>query len=211
MPTTRRKMLGLAATGVTVAVLGTVAFGGQASAHDASFRATLRDPSGAAVGTVKLRISSHATEVTVKLRPSQYVTPRDAFHGFHIHANNDDSNGVGCIADPALPSSTWFVSADGHLSDRPGQIHGGHTGDLPSPLVLADGSARLRFSTDRIDPAQVRGRVVVLHAGADNFGNVPAGSEPNQYTPNSPGAGSLTSRTGNAGDRVACGSIHRSF
>ena len=70
MPTTRRKMLGLAATGVTVAVLGTLAFGGQANAHDASFRATLRDPSGAAVGTLKLRISSHATEVTVKLRPS---------------------------------------------------------------------------------------------------------------------------------------------
>ena len=57
--------------------------------------------------------------VDARLKPNDNVTANQ-FHGFHIHANNDPANGQGCVADPAAAKSTWFVSADGHLSE--GQI-----------------------------------------------------------------------------------------
>ena len=55
----------------------------------------------------------------------------------------------------------------------------------------------------------IRGKAVILHAKADNFGNVPTGTAANQYTPNGPEATDLTARTGNASDRVACGLVKR--
>jgi superoxide dismutase, Cu-Zn family len=197
--------IGMVSVAVGLAVLLIVGY--QASAHESKFRAQLRDPSGQIVGTVDFRIGHHAMKVDAKLRPNRYLAPGQ-FHGFHVHANNDPANGQGCRATPGDPASTWFVSADGHLSAT-GQSHGAHHGDLPSPLVLADGTARLRFTTDRIDPGMLRGRVVILHANPDNYGNVPVGSGANQYSPNSSTAPDVTARTGNAGDRVACGLLQR--
>jgi Cu-Zn family superoxide dismutase len=179
----------------------------QAGAHEPTVRAVLRDPGGAYVGTAWFVDKRHRTEVRAVLAPNRYVAV-NAFHGFHVHANNDPANGRGCQADPDQPSTTWFVSADGHLASA-GQTHGAHDGDLSSPLVLPDGRAELRFTTARIDSRALLGRAVVLHAGRDNFGNVPTGEAPTQYTPNDPAAVDLTSRTGNAGDRVACGVIRR--
>jgi Cu-Zn family superoxide dismutase len=146
--------------------------------------------------------------VDAKLRRNPYVEA-NAFHGFHVHANNNRANGRGCVADPDQPASTWFVSADGHLSAS-GQTHGEHNGDLPSPLVMADGTARLSFSTDRIKPEVLRGKAVILHRLPDNFGNVPVGTAETDYTPNSGAATGLTAATGNASDRVACGLLRRS-
>ena len=178
-----------------------------AEAQEENLRAVLRDPSGQVVGTVKFSLDDRGTAVKVRLRPSTYVAA-GAFHGLHVHANGDATNGSGCVADAGQPSSTWFVSADGHLT-APGVTHGQHAGDLPGPLVMADGFAHLRFTTDRVNPADLLGRAVILHAKPDNLGNVPVGSEPNQYTPNGAAATDLTARTGNAGDRVACGVIER--
>jgi len=203
-----RKILAIGLTTLTLAVAGILVFGSPAAAHPAQYRATLRDPSGRVVGTVKFHIASHVMSVNAQLRPNRYVEASQ-FHGFHIHANNDSNNGDGCVADPDALDTTWFVSADGHLSAA-GQAHGKHTGDLPSPLVLADGTARLRFRTHRIDPAVLRNSVVILHAKADNFGNIPLGTEPNQYAANSDAATDFTARTGNASVRVACGVIRRS-
>ena len=56
-------------------------------------------------------------------------------------------------------------------------------------------------------PAELPGKAVILHAGADNFGNVPVGTGPDQYTANSAAATTKTGNTGNAGDRIACGVI----
>ena len=91
------------------------------------------------------------------------------------------------------------------------RTHGSHQGCLPSPLVLSDGTARLSFTTDRIEPTLLRGRAVILHDRPDNFGNIPVGTGANQYTPNSAAATDLTARTGNAGDRVACGLVRRAW
>ncbi|MET0695204.1 MAG: superoxide dismutase family protein [Propionibacteriaceae bacterium] len=202
-----RRIFAVGTATLATALAGVLLIGPQATAHNAEFRAKLRDPSGRVVGTVQFRISRHATEVDARLRPNANVTPNQ-FHGFHVHANSDPANGQGCVADGSSPRSTWFVSADGHLSAEL-QTHGQHQGDLPSPLVLSDGTARLSFTTDRIEPWMLRGRAVVLHANPDNFGNVPTGTAPNQYTPGATAA-DLTNRTGNAGDRVACGVVQRS-
>jgi Cu-Zn family superoxide dismutase len=164
----------------------------------------LRDPDGVTVGSVTFEAVEVGTRVTVDIldggEPSE-------FHGLHVHANDDPSNGVGCVADPTDTPGEWFVSADGHLRADPGDAHGDHQGDLPNLLVLADGTAATQFITDRLAVEDVLDAAVVLHARADNAGNVPTGTAEDEYTANSSAASDLTSRTGNAGDRIACGVV----
>jgi Cu-Zn family superoxide dismutase len=191
----------LTAAGLTLTATAAVADHGPSSA-----RATLRLADGTEIGRVRFREHRDTTEVTVKLEAPPSATARRAYHGFHIHANDNPANGTGCQADPAAAPATWFVSADGHLK-HDGEVHGGHSGDLPSLHLDSDGTATATFSIDRIDIGELAGRVVILHAGPDNFGNVPVGTQPTQYTANGPEAIDLTGRTGNAGDRVACGEI----
>ena len=170
--------------------------------------ATLRLADGTRVGTVVLRPHGrHATQVHVVLKAPALIARR-AFHGFHVHANDNPANGNGCVADPARAASTWFVSADGHYTD-PGVRHGDHRGDFPVLYVDARGRATASFVTDRFRPADVVGRAVIVHARADNYANVPTGTASNQYTPNALDAVALTAATGNAGDRQACGVIRR--
>jgi Cu-Zn family superoxide dismutase len=134
------------------------------------------------------------------VRPDRHVEA-NAFHGFHIHANDNPANGRGCVADPSDLRSTWFVSADGHLGASNLIHHGKHSGDLPNPLAMADGTARLTFSTDRITPEVLRGKAVILHDKPDNFGNIP----PTDCTANTEAATERTAATGNAGDPLPAG------
>lgn len=192
-----------------IAAVGVVAMRGAAAdnGHGVS-RAVLRDASGVDHGSVTFVPKGSQTEVRVQLVGLPEAIARDAFHGFHLHANSDPANGEGCLADAAQASSTWFTAVDGHWK-ADAQVHSSHVGDLPSVLVLSDGRAEMRFVTGRLDTAQLRGRAVILHAGADNFGNVPVGTGANQYTANTAGAVTATQNTGNAGDRLLCGVVGR--
>lgn len=203
--TRRRRALLIAP--VALAMAGTVVFtAGRASADTPFARANLVDANGAYVGRVEFFDEYHHTTVRARLKANANVTP-ETFHGFHVHAGVDAASGAsGCVADPTAPSSTWYVSAGGHYK-ADGQVHSGHLGDLPSLHVNGDGSASATFTTDRFVPGDLEGKAIVLHAGPDNFGNVPVGTAPEQYTPNSPAAVTRTQNTGNAGDRVACGVI----
>jgi Cu-Zn family superoxide dismutase len=163
----------------------------------------LRDASGAFVGRV-LFASTHDT--TTVLVTATLPAGMDGIHGFHVHANDNPANGDGCVADPAQPANTHFVSADGHYNPG-GGTHGDHAGDMPALFFTEQGKAAMSFITDRFEPAELKGRAVILHAGADNYGNVPVGTAANQYTPNSPEATTLTANTGNAGNRIACGVV----
>jgi len=166
---------------------------------------TLRNANGGFVGRVVFAKVGANTLVTVNV--DLPASDEDSIHGFHVHANDNPANGDGCVADPAQPANTHYVSADGHFNPD-GGIHGHHAGDMPAVFVTAAGDGAMSFITDHFAPADISGRAVILHALPDNYGNIPVGTAANQYTPNSAEATTLTNNTGNAGNRIACGVIN---
>lgn len=199
---------GLAPTTASAADAGSEAPGAGDRADDVA-GATLRLADGTELGQVRMVARGGNTRVTLSASaPAGLTASGGSFHGFHVHANDDLANGSGCLADPAAPPSTWFTAVDGHYA-VPGAVHGDHLGDMPAVYLQQDGQARSTFVTDRFTPSDVVGRAVIVHLDPDNHGNVPTGDEPDDYTPNSPAATSLTDRTGNAGDRAACGILSR--
>ena len=200
-----RTRLAAVVAGLAVGVAGTVAVSGPARANERELAGTdLRLADGTRAGSVVFfGVNDHVTRVklNVDLPDSE---PMPGFHGIHVHANNDPANGAGCVADPSQPSATWFTAVDGHYAES-GQEHGAHAGDLPPIMLLENGRGYSISITDRVLVDDLMGKAVILHAGGDNLGNVPVGTSPTQYTPNSPEATATTAKTGNAGDRVACG------
>lgn len=190
-----------ALAGAAVMIAGVISFT-SADAQPRSARARLVTAHSVEIGTVDFTNAGGYTEVKVRLINAPGI---DAFHGFHVHANNNPANGDGCIADTALAPSTWFASADGHFK-RDGELHSHHAGDLPVVYVNGDGSVETKFRIDTIDSSELVDKAVVLHAGPDNYANIPANGA-NGYTPNSATAIPATNNTGNSGDRIACGVI----
>ncbi len=153
--------------------------------------AVLRDSTGDRAGKVTFEDDDDGVHVKAIL-DAPFAA---GFHGFHVHANNDASNGSGCVA-------PTFVSADGHFKET-GQDHAAHAGDMPVLLVNTDGSAEARFVTDRFSVADIVGRAVIVHAGADNYANIPA----RYLTGTLTAIDQTTLNTGDAGGRIACGVI----
>ena len=167
-----------------------------AAGHGWAARAVLRDAAGNKVGTVKFEGDEQGTNVKVTLRG--ITTGTNAFHGIHLHANDPVAP-----CDPLAPQGP-FTNVGGHWN-MTGGVHGTHTGDLPSVLVQADGTATARSVSGRIDPSLIAGRAVILHVGPDNFANIPT-----RYgigTPPVPGPDTATYATGDAGGRLACGVV----
>jgi Cu-Zn family superoxide dismutase len=79
---------------------------------------------------------------------------------------------------------------------------------MPSLLVKQDGTAELDFRTDSFTVDQLLdadGSAVIVHAGPDNFGNIPS-----RYLSSAtliPGPDATTLATGDAGARAACGVV----
>lgn len=155
----------------------------------------LLDAGGAEVGTVVLSEDEEGTQLSVE---ATGLPP--GFHGFHVHA-------VGvCEPDsvnPADPSMTGdFLSAGGHLGAAEAD-HGQHAGDLPALYVDRSGFGDLETITDGFTLAGLSdadGSAVMVHAGPDNYANVPE-----RYAPGGPDATTLG--TGDAGGRIACGVV----
>lgn len=153
-------------------------------------QAGLVDPAGGSLGTVELAEQNGRLNVTGKVRG---LTA--GFHGFHIHENGE------CIGSSTPP----FASAGGHLSTA-GDNHPEHAGDMPVLLVNEDGTAEASFMTDRVTLADLfdsNGSAIIIHAGPDNYANIPT-----RYAPAGPDADTVA--TGDAGERVACGVVTES-
>jgi Cu-Zn family superoxide dismutase len=169
---------------------------GSASGHGWDAVAVLRDAGGAKVGKVKFDGNRRGTVVKVQLH-GVTIGP-DTYHGMHLHAND-----TGGPCDPKAAAGP-FTNVGGHWNPT-NVAHGSHSGDLPSVLVLANGTGTARSVTGRFDPAEIEGRAVILHAGPDNFANIPT-----RYATGEPpvaGPDAATNAAGDAGGRIACGVI----
>jgi Cu/Zn superoxide dismutase len=152
------------------------------AAAPADGRAVVRDGAGAVIGEV--RFAQEADQVRVR---AEITGLSPGFHGFHVHT-------AGVCTAP-------FTSAGGHLGPA-GSTVPNYQGDMVSLYADATGTARASFVTDRYRLSELfdaDGAAVIVHAGADNFANIPA-----RYgvTPDA-----TTLATGDAGARVGCGVI----
>jgi len=148
-------------------------------------RAVLQTASGDEVGRATFTDQNGRTIVNVD---ASGLAP--GFHGLHIHS-------VGQCDGPDFASAGGHFNVGAAMAGMPG-----HDGDLPSLLVAQDGTAELRVGTDRVSVADLlagAGTALIVHAGPDNFANIPA-----RYAP-APDATTLA--TGDAGPRIACGPI----
>lgn len=173
---------------------------GTAAAGSESLTTQLRTADGRTVANAVFVFANGYATVTVETITGGILSP--GFHGLHIHS-------VGkCEANSAAPKGGAvgdFNSAGGHFQ-VPG--HTGHpsSGDLTSLEIRSDGSAKLLTTTDAFTKADLtgpEGAALMIHAGADNFANIPP-----RYSENgTPGPDAETMATGDAGKRVACGVI----
>ena len=164
----------------------------------------LRDVAGNKVGKVKFEGDGNGTVVKATL--NGVTVGLDGYHGFHLHANDamEPCNAAPPSPPPPAPPAGPFTNVGGHWNPT-GAVHGSHSGDLPSIQVLVDGTGSARSVTGRFEPSDIEGRAVILHAGPDNFGNIPT-----RYVTGTPpvaGPDAATNAAGDAGGRIACGIV----
>jgi superoxide dismutase, Cu-Zn family len=151
----------------------------------------LKDRDDKEVATAKFEFNNGYATITIVTTGTQ-LSP--GFHGVHIHK-------VGkCEGD--------FMSAGGHFQ-KPGHTGMPESGDLTSLQVRGDHGAMLVTTTDlftKDDLLAGDGTSIIIHAGADNFANIPA-DRYTQIKGGAPGPDEITMTTGDAGKRVACGVI----
>jgi superoxide dismutase, Cu-Zn family len=188
----------VAAAAIGVTSLGAVALQVTTSgATNVVARAELRNAADGYVGEVVFKKRGQEIIGTVEV---DGLPGGSDFRGFHIHANDldvapADGQPDGCLA-PA------FTSVGGHWS-LPGQSHGAHAGDLPVLMRDSSGHASATFSIGKFTPGDIIGRAVIVHAGPDNYANIPTRYSHASGT----GADSTTLSNGDAGGRYACGVI----
>ncbi len=162
----------------------------------------LKAPDGTDVATAKFEFNNGYATVTIATTGVGMLSP--GFHGVHIHK-------VGkCEPQSVAPTGGApgdFLSAGGHLQ-VPGHSIEPASGDLTSLQVHQDGTGMLVTTTDAFaldDLMTGQKTAIIIHAGSDNFGNIP----PERYTQTNgtPGPDATTMSTGDAGKRVACGVI----
>jgi len=105
-------------------------------------------------------------------------------HGFHIHEFGDMSKGCETMGGHYNPDDTTH-----------GDLNEGHVGDLGNIEADENGKADFSIKATRVDligDRSVVGRGIVVHADPDDLGK---------------GGDEESLKTGNAGDRLACGVI----
>ena len=196
--------------GAVVALIASALYSsGASAARPRGLIGNVSDAQGNALGTVRM-IGTEDGKTSVKIRAAGLAP---GFHGFHVHA-------VG-TCDPAATDAPGnpspFFTAGGHYNPVTTNTHGAHAGDMPPLLVAEDGTAFLKFVTDRFlakDLMDTDGSAIVLHAGPDNLAHVPAttstgGERYHSHVDDVFGADTATKATGDAGARYGCGILER--
>ncbi|WP_067837985.1 superoxide dismutase[Cu-Zn] [Nocardia lijiangensis] len=164
-------------------------------ATDPGTKVELKDASGSSVATANIAKDGNHLVITVEahgLKPG--------FHGLHFHqVGKCEANSVA----PTGGAAGDFLSAGGHLQVGTANAHPA-SGDLTSLQVRSDGQGKLVTTTDTVTLDDLKNRALIIHADADNFGNIP-----NRYVRADGVAGpdDNTLATGDAGGRVACGVV----
>lgn len=157
---------------------------------------TMRDVDNRVVGTVTLQ-STDTGAVRVTSRVEGLAA--HGFHGFHLHEN--------AVCEPDAPHGP-FTTAGEHYNPG-GTDHGEHAGDLPPLLFHGDGNAEQTVVTDRFTLEQLMddGGAFIVHEDPNNLAHIPDRYRSEDAA--SPGPDEETLRTGDAGDRIACGAVSR--
>ncbi|XP_046482205.1 superoxide dismutase [Cu-Zn]-like isoform X1 [Neodiprion pinetum] len=165
---------------LTLLVFGAVAV---AAEHVAVVRLTPNNVEKPNVtGNLELRQDSSVSPVKIT---GTIFGLRDGLHGFHVHEAGDLSNG--CV------SALGHFNPDKHDHGAPGDTVR-HVGDLGN-IESTNGVATVEILDNVISLSgrnSIVGRSIVVHEGEDDLGK---------------GNHSLSLKTGNAGDRAACGVI----
>ena len=138
---------------------------------------------GQPIGTIEARDTRHGLALTPKLSG----LPAGP-HGIHVHQNGD------CGAKEQDGKPVAGLAAGGHYDPHGSGKHlgpwqtGGHMGDLPALAVTADGTASETLVAPHLKVADLKGRAIVIHAGADNYADEPK-------------------PLGGGGARIACGVV----
>ncbi|XP_067946911.1 superoxide dismutase [Cu-Zn]-like [Watersipora subatra] len=136
---------------------------------------------GAVTGVINFEQNGDSCNITGEITG---LAPGE--HGFHVHEFGDNTNGC--------------ISAGPHYNPH-GKTHGApadserHVGDLGNVTADASGKAAIGITDNQVTlvgPLSAIGRTVVIHADVDDLGK---------------GGHELSSTTGNAGGRLACGVI----
>jgi superoxide dismutase, Cu-Zn family len=174
--------------------------GGQAAAQ--SVITHLKAPDGTQVATATFDFSNGYATITIATTGAGQLSP--GFHGVHVHkVGKCEPNSVG----PTGGAPGDFLSAGDHFQ-APGHSAEPASGNLTSLEVRKDGTGTLVTTTDAFtmdDLLTGEKTAIIIHAGADNFGNIPR--ERYNQTNGAPGPDQTTMSTGDSGKRVACGVI----
>ena len=140
------------------------------------------DGVGAAIGTIHAADSKQGLRLTPLLKG---LTPGP--HAMDLHENGD------CGAGEAEGKKVPGLAAGGRFDpdkaiSQAGPEGGNLHGDLPGLMVDQDGIARRPVAVPRLNLARIKGRSIVIHAGAQSDVDRPA-------------------TAGGDGTRVACGVV----
>ena len=175
---------------------------GAVAAPQKSITTHLKAPDGTQVAIAEFDFTS--SHVTVRIETVAVGVLAPGFHGVHIHkVGKCEPNSVA----PTGGAPGDFMSAGGHFQAA-GHAAEPASGDLTSLEVRNDGTGMLLTTTDAFtmdDLMAGEKTAIIIHAGADNFANIP----PDRYNQvnGAPGPDEMTMSTGDAGKRVACGVI----